>query len=338
MNKISIILPVYNVDKYLERCLSSIKPYIDAGHQLIIVNDGSTDESQIIIDAFCKKNQNVIWIQQVNQGPSVARNNGMGYVTGDYIWFVDSDDYIEDITVKLEVLLKDSPDVLVLGRTEEYNTWDVCTPHKIGDAYYESGKDYLKDSIDHGLFRTEVWDKIFKRSLLENNQLSFVEGLLYEDMYFTVSAFMSAQNVVTTRLYPYHYIHYNTGSITKTIRKKDLDVLKFVQLLDDFMDSQPSNFNNTSKEYHKLIFNWVSSCLLNKYSWLSLYNQQAQEIFLETTSNTIFMRSVEYCASHNIGIRQKLFANLLLKSPILYKIILSLALKIQRIKLRLQSN
>lgn len=335
---ISIILPVFNVDRYLGRCLNSIQPYINAGHQVVIVNDGSTDGSQEIIDSFCVSNPGVISVKQDNKGLSAARNKGLQYATGSYVWFIDSDDYVSDFTSSLPSLLVSLPDILTFGRIEEHNTWHVQIPQNIEEAHYNTGKDYLIESIDNGSFRTNVWDKIFKKSLLDTYDLKFIEGMLYEDMFFSVCAFMQAQSVLTTRLYPYHYIHYNTGSITKTVRKKDLDVLKFVQLLDNFMDSQSPDLNNTSKEYYKLMFNWVSSCLLNKYSWLSLYNNQAQEIFLETTSNTIFMRSVEYCASHNIGIRQKLFANLLLKSPILYKIVLSLALKIQRIKLRLQSN
>lgn len=338
MPQISLILPVCNVERYLARCLLSVQPYIDAGHQVIIVNDGSTDHSQGIIDQFCRDNPSVISIIQDNRGPSAARNNGLKYATGTYIWFIDSDDYIENITSKLELILEEDHDIVVFGRVEEYGVWSIHRPSHIVDAKYDMGKDYLKASICNDSFRTECWDKIFKKSLLDTNDLRFVEGMLYEDMLFSVCAFMKAQSVLVTRLYPYHYIHYNSSSITKTIRQKDIDVLEFIRLLDDFMASQSSDFNNTTKEYHKLIFNWVSSCLLNKYSWISLYNQQAQDIFMQTISDPIFKRSVEYCSMKNVGLRQKVFATLLLKSPILYKIILHVALHLQRIKLRIQSH
>lgn len=335
---ISIILPVYNVDRYLARCLHSIQPYVDVGHQIIIVNDGSTDNSQGIIDAFCLSNPNVISVRQDNKGLSAARNKGLQYATGSYVWFIDSDDYVSDITCNLQSLLVSSPDILVFGRVEEYNTWEVQIPRNIEDVCYDVGKEYLKASVANSTFRTNVWDKIFKKSLLDTNDLTFVEGMLYEDMLFSVCAFIQAQRVLVTRLYPYHYIHYNSCSITKTIRQKDIDVLGFIRLLDDFMARQSSEFNNTTKEYHKLIFNWVSSCLLNKYSWMSLYDHRAQGIFLQTMSDPIFKRSVEYCSMNNVGLRQKIFATLLLKTPTLYKVVLHVALHLQRIKLRIQSH
>ena len=161
---ISIILPVYNVDRYLGRCLNSIQPYIDAGHQIIIVNDGSTDDSQEIIDSFCLSNPNVISVRQDNKGLSAARNKGLQYASGSYVWFIDSDDYVSDITSNLQSLLASSPDILVFGRVEEYNSWKVQIPCNIEDIHYNIGKDYLKASIDTGSFRTNVWDKIFKKS------------------------------------------------------------------------------------------------------------------------------------------------------------------------------
>lgn len=335
-NKISIIVPVYNVDKYLMRCLVSLQPYIDAGHELIVVNDGSTDNSQEIIELFCAKNTCVRSIIQENKGLSAARNIGLKYASGDYLWFVDSDDYVGDITVELESLLGALPDVLVFGRTEEYASWKIQVPSNIHDNTYPKGATYLKNSIRDGSFRTNVWDKIFKKTLIDSNNLRFIEGLLYEDMFFIVSALMYSRVVITTCLYPYYYIHYNTSSITKTIRQKDLDVLEFVQLVDSFMASQTSYFNNQSNEYHKLIFNWVSSCLMNKYCWLSLYNLEAKHIFLEIIKNPTFMRSVRYCSNNNVGLRQRFFAILLLTSPTIYKLILSFALKIQYIKHKIQ--
>lgn len=339
MHKISIILPVYNVENYLNRCLTSLQPYVDAGHEMIIVSDGSTDGSPLIVDAFCATNPQVILVKQTHKGPSAARNKGLEYATNDYIWFVDSDDYVSDITEQLESLLHAEPDILAFGRMEEYGSWNMKAPQNIEDAQYATGTEYLKASINNGTFRTHVWDKIFKRSVICDNELRFVEGMLYEDMYFMVLAAVHSQKVVTTRLFPYHYIHYNVGSITKTVRMKDLDVLEFIQIMDDYFEANPTpDFNNHSLEYHKLIFTWVSSCLMNKYSWKVLYDKDAKYIFSQTVAHPLFMRSVEYCSKHNVGLRQKVFARLLLSFPALYKIILATALKVQYIKNRIQSG
>lgn len=331
MSKITIILPVYNVDKYLNHCLTSLQPYVNCGCELIIVNDGSTDSSQNIIDHYCHNNPSVISVFQYNSGLSAARNTGLKFATREYVWFVDSDDYVENITDKLENLLSTTPDILIFGRNEEYGSWRMRVPANIEDASYVNGEEYLKISINKGLFRTNVWDKIFRKDIIEDNNLRFIEGLLYEDMHFTISALMCSKSVVTTHLYPYHYIHYNTGSITKTIHFKDLDVLKFIQLIDEYLVNRKSDFNNSTREYHKLIFNWVSSCLLNKYSFMSLYNEDAQYIFAQTVANPIFKNSVEYCSVNDVGIRQKIFAKLLLNHQVLYKITLTLALRLQYI-------
>lgn len=338
MSKISIILPVYNVDKYLRRCLDSLQPYINYGCELIIVNDGSTDSSQNIIDHYCHDNPCVISVFQQNAGLSAARNTGLKYVNQEYVWFVDSDDYVENITDKLDKLLCTSPDIIILGRNEDYGSWRIHAPANIEDARYMNGEEYLKISIRNGSFRTNVWDKIFKKDVIVDNNLRFVEGLLYEDMHFTVTTLMCSQSVVTARLYPYNYIHYNTGSITKTIRFKDLDVLQFIQLIDEYLVNKKSDFNNSSSEFHKLIFNWVSSCLLNKYAWRSLYNMDAKFIFSQTITHPIFQKSAEYCRTHNVGLRQKIFAALLLNYPTLYRIVLPVALKIQYIKQWIQSR
>ena len=92
---ISLVMPVYNVEKYLKRALESVQTQTFKNFELIIVNDGSTDGSKAIAESFCEKNENFILINQENQGPSVARNTGLKVCKGDYIGFMDSDDYLE---------------------------------------------------------------------------------------------------------------------------------------------------------------------------------------------------------------------------------------------------
>ena len=94
-NKFSIIVPVYNVEKYIEKCLESILNQTYDNFEIIVINDGSTDNSKKILDNY-KTNKKIKIINQDNQGLSIARNNGLGAASGDYILFIDSDDYIEE--------------------------------------------------------------------------------------------------------------------------------------------------------------------------------------------------------------------------------------------------
>ena len=333
---ISFIIPVYNVEAYLLRCLKSIEPFIALGYEVIIVNDGSTDSSKDIINKFVRENPTVITVCQDNAGLSAARNVGLKCAHGSYIWFVDSDDYIDqqEFCNVVKEVTRDESDIVVFGRVEEFQTWSVKTPGNLRTQYGMLGQDYFLSSINDGSFRTNVWDKLFKRTLLEKHELKFVEGLIYEDMFFCLKAFMYAKTVSVYSFYPYHYININSNSITRQIRIKDLDVLKFIHMASEFVSDDGFVINAHSKEFQLLIFNWVSSCLMNKYAYLSLYNKQAETIFYSVCADDIFMNLVLYCSKNKIGIRQTIFAKLLLFSPTLYKVLLNIALKIQKMKFK----
>lgn len=342
MKNISFIIPVYNVEAYLIRCLDSIVPHIlSENNEIIIVNDGSTDLSQTIIDDFVLSHPSVISIYQPNAGLSAARNTGLKYATGKYVCFIDSDDFIDskELFLLLDALNNESsPDIVVYGRVEEYGGWNIKMPYNFSSHLYLNGQDYFKESIINGTFRTNVWDKLFRKKFIDDYGLRFVEGLLYEDMYFCLMAFMYSKAVLVLPYYPYHYVHYNTSSITSLIRKKDLDVLKFIHLAYDFILSGNFTVSTHTKEFQVLIYNWVSSCLMNKYAYLSLRNKKAQEIFKAVISDDIFMSAVEYCSKSSVGIRQKFFSILLLHSPTTYKIVLHIALKTKVLKNKLFRN
>ncbi len=326
--KISIILPVYNVEAYLYKCLDSLKFCLKHGHQLIIVNDGSTDESERIISDFLINHPKVIYVKQVNAGLSAARNVGLSYAKGDYIWFIDSDDYIDESeTLKLFLELNnEKPDIMLFGRVEEFPRRKYIAPPKLTYSEYKSGQDYFITSINNGSFRTNVWDKIFSKSLLDQYKLKFEEGLIYEDMLFCLKSFMYSGKVCSRPFYPYHYIHYNPQSIGKQIRLKDLDVAEFINKAYDFITSNKFTIDHTSKEFNILIYKWVTNCIMHKYAFLSLHNNDAKFIFNTILHNKVFVHSVNYCSFNNVGIFNRTSALLLRVNPFLYKIALKLAL------------
>lgn len=342
MKIISFIIPVYNVETYLFRCLNSIVPYVQVeNNEVIIVNDGSTDSSQDIIDNFVSSHPSVISIYQPNAGLSAARNTGLKYATGEYVCFIDSDDFIDskEFSLLLDALNNDaSPDIVVYGRVEEYGGWNIKMPRNLSSHLYLNGQDYFKESIVNGTFRTNAWDKLFRRKFIEDYGIRFVEGLLYEDMYFCLMSFMYSKSVLVLPYYPYHYIHYNTSSITSLVRKKDLDVLKYVHLAYDFISSGNFTINTQTKEFQVLIYNWVSSCLMNKYAYLSLRDKEAQEIFKTVISDNLFMSAVAYCSKNSVGVRQKFFSILLLHSHFAYKLMLHMALKMKKLKNKLSKK
>lgn len=335
MTKISFILPVYNVEKYLEKCLSSIKPFLKRGHQIILVNDGSTDNSLTILNSFKEKNKNynVTIINKSNGGLSDARNVGLSKVTGDYIWFIDTDDWLDPSAEEIleSDILNNNYDLIILGRREIFTNKTKKIPNKLSLKKYKNGIEYFNDAIFQHKFRTQVWDKIFRTQFIKDYQLTFVKGLLYEDMLFMLQTILHAKNILVYPLYAYCYNQTNITSISKHIRKKDLDVLRFIELSDEYIKKSDKSINESSLSYNLLIFNWVSTCLLNKYAQLSLKDSKALYIYKKATSHPIYRRATKMCMYGNVGARRKVFAWLLLNHPKVYKYVLILSVKIKSI-------
>ncbi len=333
MNKISLILPVYNVAPFLERCLMSIIPFLQKGHQMIIVNDGSTDNSSSIISHFMQSYQEfeIIYIEQTNGGLSAARNTGIEKATGDYLWFIDTDDWLDNRAINIVDgnILNQDVDLIVFGRYEHFQNKSIPIPSHLVSRQYDNGIQYFEDSIRRGDYRTQVWDKIFKVSLIERCHLRFTEGMLYEDMYFMLQVLVNAQLTIQYPLYVYNYNQMNNTSISKTVRKKDLDILGFIEMADCYLGEQQCNLTKKSLSYNLLIFNWVSTCLLNKYAKLSYSNREAWEIYEKARRHPVFQRAVKMCMHNHVGIRRKVFAWFLTNSPRLYKRILIFAVWIK---------
>lgn len=178
MPKVSVIVPIYNVEKYLEKCINSLLSQTLEDIQIILVNDGSKDNSGNIAREYEKNNKNrIIYIEKENGGLSDARNYGLKYATGDFIAFLDSDDYIE----------KNAYEEMYNKAIEENADYVECDfiwefPNKIRvdkQHPYKNKKEMLS------FVRVVAWNKLIKRQLITDNNLEFPKGLRYEDVEFT---------------------------------------------------------------------------------------------------------------------------------------------------------
>ena len=184
--KLSIIVPVYNVEQYIRPCVESIfKQGLDEkAYEVILVNDGTKDNSFGVIEDIIRSHSNIIIVEQNNQGLSAARNTGMTKATGDYVLFVDSDDLlIENTLGKLtEELYKNSPDILYAGfvkMTNEEIDAGTMKPQEDFSCRETTGrKSFLED---YDARQCYAWRAFYKRSFLEANQLCFIPGIYFED-------------------------------------------------------------------------------------------------------------------------------------------------------------
>lgn len=174
--KVSLIVPIYNVEKFLEKCLDSLVAQTLDGMEIILVDDGSTDNSSRIAAQYAVKYDNMQLLHKVNGGLSDARNYGMKYATGKYIAFLDSDDYVEpEMYQKLyEKAEEDNSDIVECNLYHDFQ--DSITP-EYGNKIYDKG-----EMIRIG--RSVVWNKIYRRDWLEQQGVLFPKGLIYEDVEF----------------------------------------------------------------------------------------------------------------------------------------------------------
>ena len=228
MTKLSIIIPLYNVENYVLQCIESVEDQDipSSDYEVIVVNDGSTDSSFAIAEK-CKKNyDNITIISQDNQGLSAARNAGVDYAKGNYVWFIDSDDFIEKNCLGeiINELYRNDLDGLRLRHIRFID----------GECFYDqrkilrgivSGQDCLKD---YKSYRESACLTIFKRSLLEEHHLRFIVGKIHEDTEFTPKAYYYMQRLVFLDRFVYYY-RKNNNSL---LYNPSLAVRRFYDLLD----------------------------------------------------------------------------------------------------------
>ena len=221
MKQISIVVPVYNVEKYIRACVESVfRQGLDEDcFEVIIVNDGTQDNSIGVISDIIKQHKNIIIVNQKNQGLSVARNNGMAKAQGEYILLLDSDDLLMNNSLKplLEKALEAKVDLLVADflrmNSDEINLLqksplqleNFSVMEKIGK------KMFLEDLSPYECY---VWRTLYRRSFIISNHLKFVPNIYFEDIPFTHEAYLKANKCLRVFWPLYIYRKEREGSVT----------------------------------------------------------------------------------------------------------------------------
>ena len=217
MIKLSIIVPVYNVAEYLERCLNSLINQTLNEIEIICVNDGSTDNSLCILEKFAELDKRIKIINQKNKGLSGARNTGIKLVQGEYFGFLDSDDWVDlDYFEKLYKRAQNCDADISLGDFIRKGKFKHKIRLKLNkeEEFVGDNEKFYGSQFYH--FPC-VWNKIYKTSKF--NDLRFIEGIYFEDGPYTIQALHRANKVVTCcNTYLYYFV--NPNSIVKTLNKK----------------------------------------------------------------------------------------------------------------------
>lgn len=223
--ELSIIVPVYNAERFLSRCVESILNQSYKNFELILVDDGSKDGSYSLCKEYASKDNRVIVLTKENGGASSARNMGLRRAVGEYIGFVDADDFIlsDMYEYMINLIKKMQSDIVICDYTNNKNKLNskknenliiIEDNQKIMEYFYRLNKEQSNYS---------VWNRVFSRKCLE--QVSFLEGYITEDVLFTFDSYRNASKVVISNQIKYYYDIGNSG-ITKTkLSLKDQDLL-----------------------------------------------------------------------------------------------------------------
>lgn len=258
---LSIIVPVYNVEKYLRRCLNSIISDCSC-YEIILVDDGSKDDSSQICDEFEIKFDYIKVIHQINGGLSDARNTGLKNAQGEYVFFLDSDDYLgsEAVPDLLECIRKnDGVDIITLS--SYYIKEGIVTMHSFfHTASVKNGKDFLLEQYSCKTMQIPAWQNVYKREFLIRNDFIFKKGILHEDVQWTPRVFYKAESVSCCKLAVYYYeIRDNSISTAKDLSKNIKDFRNTVIELVDYFKVEPN----------KRLYRLIKDDLVKSY--LSLY-------------------------------------------------------------------
>ncbi len=264
MNKplFSIIVPIYKVEQYLERCINTLINQTEKNFEIVLVDDGSPDKCPDICDEYAKKDNRILVIHKENGGLSDARNAGVEKANGKYIMFVDSDDYIDnDSCEKLVGYTENNVDVIVIDGISEGGYRNIAHTGINNHSVY-AGVDFIKNSVISGSIPMAAWLYIYRRQFLVENKLQFKKGIYHEDEEFTPRAILKAESVINTGLTLYHYIIRENSITTKPDKRKNAkDLFEICQSLCDVYDT----LEDTELKLY------LKDALVNKY--MSLFQE-----------------------------------------------------------------
>lgn len=311
---ISIIVPVFNVESYLPRCLETVTAQTYSNIEIILVDDGSTDSSGVVCDKFAERDRRVIVIHQKNQGLAKARNNGVKQASGKYILFVDGDDFIHpQLTEILYSTLVAEPDCNIsMVKGKKVNKEDRLPSNTIGaSAKLMNQEDFIKGLF--GGYNTNwqfaaVWNKLYPKSLIES--IPFTEMNL-EDLFFNVRVAIHIDKVAYKGDELYFWVM-RPGSITRNGISK-----RYVEMVSSYLKMLTYLPENNQK--------YRSFCLIKLYKRMMSVRMDVKGTHMEEYANSLIKEAEcktfkDLLRNTYISTYQKVILIVLYKIPILYVI------------------
>jgi len=296
---VSIIIPVYNVEKYLRQCLNSVVGQDYENIEVILINDGSPDNSDEICSEFSTKYQCFRYFVNKNQGLSATRNFGIKVSTGEYLFFLDSDDYLAEDCISTLVKSAVTGKLVVTGYHLNYQRPDGILAPEQYSGEYDDLVSYLHDFYKY--FATKfnfVWGKLYKRSIIVENNIVFMQGVsLVEDVLFNLNYYSFCQTgIILLHEKGYYYRQSDSSTLSKRFDRRmfDWNELAYCEIRDFLISHSVMTQQNRSHFYDNVLGNLIYStgllslqvdiCIKDKVDLIRKYTTTAlaKETFIGT--------------------------------------------------------
>ena len=260
---VSIIVPIYNVELYLDKCIESICNQTYKNMQIILVNDGSNDESKIIMELWKEKDSRIELIEQENKGLVNARKTGILEAKGDYSIYVDGDDWIEYKLVEtlVKACMNEKVDIVCAGHIIDYGSDIKIVHNTIGDGIY-----CVRDIVSHMLYKDEfynfgitqyAWSKMFRTEIIRKNQLKVPDEIsIGEDVAIVYNSILSASKINIIGYAGYHYIQRNNSMCNVFQKNEERQCTILIDYLKNCFekDGRKDILINQLQQYSKLLY------------------------------------------------------------------------------------
>lgn len=297
----SIIIPVYNSEKYIEELLKSLLQQISMKHEIILINDGSTDGTSEICNKYDRLYSNINVIYQENGGPAKARNKGLKNANGEYILFVDSDDCIKENTIKvIDSLIDNSKnDLIIFGYECEKYKNGIAKISKITHKNRECKIDeFKKDFCKYmdGWYLSLITNKIYRRNIIIKNNILFDETLKNsEDLLFNFSYIKFCEKISIVSNILYKYIKHNSESISSIYHNNLVEMQQYAfqkieQIIKDMKADTSINNKLLQKQYTSINFSIIYNLCNGKYK---LSKKQKHEVLKKIVEDEKFLLSLK---------------------------------------------
>lgn len=303
--KISVVVPIYNVEQYLDKCVESLVNQTYKNLEIILVDDGSRDNSGKIADEWATKDNRIKVIHKKNGGLSDARNAGIKIATGEYIGFVDSDDWInyKMYEILMNNLGKYNADISVCAIKKVYEE-EVVNENQIlnKNIWMFTAEKALENLIDEGILKQTVWNKLYKREIIDDIYFEF--GKIHEDEFWTYQIFGRCKSIVYTDDQLYYYLQRSGSIMNKPFSLQRLDGL---EARNNRLKYIKEKFPKLQLQAKRSLF---FSCLYQYQSMINSSKVENKELCLQRIKIYLYCVNFKINEKKKLSLKERVWINL----------------------------